>query len=241
MKPVASILVFCISLIFIALTAGELRYEVKRFQTEPSNEDIHLLHQNLSSFDFASYVFGDRIFFIIEFSEQCERRSHKTWIWNPIKQHYCEGDDRETNFSLTIEDESAKFADLWFWRSFISDPVGIAEDMHLFRYVSAVKKKKNIIKRDAGNISWDTKYYDEFVGEKLPRFQHKKATGSYADVSARGIWKNGRWRVLLSRKLDSGQDDDIAFIHGHSYLISLFNGLPESSSADGSILLVIPN
>jgi hypothetical protein len=36
------------------------------------------------------------------------------------------------------------------------------------------------------------------------------AEGSIADVRAKGVWRDGRWYLELSRRLDTGHDDDVA-------------------------------
>ena len=35
-------------------------------------------------------------------------------------------------------------------------------------------------------------------------------SGSVVDVTARGVWVDGSWRLELSRKLSTGNDDDVA-------------------------------
>jgi hypothetical protein len=34
---------------------------------------------------------------------------------------------------------------------------------------------------------------------------------SFADVLTQGVWQDGRWTVMMSRKLDTGYDDDLQF------------------------------
>ncbi len=39
-------------------------------------------------------------------------------------------------------------------------------------------------------------------------------TGSVTDVAAKGVWGDGGWTLELSRKLDTGNADDVAFARG---------------------------
>ncbi len=176
----------------------------------------------VGEFSFSSHTQEGRIYCVIEFKEETERRSHKSWVWDPLSQHYRQDEDRECSFSILIESDDAKFADIWLWRSYMSDPAGIAEDMFAFPKADGTLSPA----LDDGGPCWESVYYEGFVGQKLPRFKLQKASGSYADVSATAIWKDGKWRVTLSRPLSTGNKDDIVFRQGTEYRISMARGLP---------------
>jgi len=44
---------------------------------------------------------------------------------------------------------------------------------------------------------------------------------SFADVKTKGVWQNGKWTVMMSRKLDTGYDDDAQFNTRKKYPFSL--------------------
>ncbi len=58
-------------------------------------------------------------------------------------------------------------------------------------------------------------------GDILPQIVLQTPTESVADVQALGEWRDGKWSVILKRKLDTGQKDDIAMQQGKVYDIGL--------------------
>lgn len=52
-------------------------------------------------------------------------------------------------------------------------------------------------------------------------------TGSRADVQASGVWKDGKWTVVLMRALDTGHEDDVVFSPPKAYPlgVALFDHL----------------
>ncbi len=49
-------------------------------------------------------------------------------------------------------------------------------------------------------------------GDEIPGYMlHTDWKGSFADVLAQGVWQDGKWTVMISRKLDTGYDDDLQF------------------------------
>lgn len=194
-------------------------------------------NENLSPKYNLTFQFTDnKIFVTVEFEEKTEKRSHKTWVWDPIAQCYKESNDIETSLIILIKQESTQeqsFADLWIWRSYISDPAQIAEDC----YARIIPNHILDIKRDSGELCWQPVYHDEFVGESVPRFKHKKPYGSYADVSAKSEWNNGKWTVTLSRQNITGHDDDIDFEAGKNYELILLSS--EKTNLDSSTKFTI--
>ncbi|MBI5120074.1 MAG: hypothetical protein HZA67_03660 [Rhodospirillales bacterium] len=59
-------------------------------------------------------------------------------------------------------------------------------------------------------------------GDILPGFILNPATdGSASDLNASGTWANGEWTMIVSRKLDTGQKDDVALAPGQTYPVGL--------------------
>jgi hypothetical protein len=56
-------------------------------------------------------------------------------------------------------------------------------------------------------------------GELLPRFGLDTPEGSAADNRVEGRYADGKWTLLWTRKLDTGNKDDIALKPGQSYPI----------------------
>jgi hypothetical protein len=215
---------FCI-LFTITLFSEDFFYQVEEKERADASSGLSFIC--ISDIAFASYTVGDKIFIVVEFDAEEEKRSHRSWIWNPFGQHYVEGDDKETTFSILIKEKDSSFGDLWIWRAALSDPVGIAEDYYTFVCHEKTQRPKiTVVQRDSGQRGWKSKYFDEFAGQKLPRFQHGKASGSAADVAASGKWSDKRWRLLISRKLDTGHSDDLPLAKEKIYTLLLDKNFP---------------
>ena len=51
--------------------------------------------------------------------------------------------------------------------------------------------------------------YTARAEEIMPRYEvNLSPAGSIADVTAKGVWRDGRWHLEMSRKLDTGNPDD---------------------------------
>jgi hypothetical protein len=59
-------------------------------------------------------------------------------------------------------------------------------------------------------------------GDEIPGYMLNTGwKDSFADVKAKGAWQNGKWTVMMSRKLETGYDDDIQFNTRKKYPFSL--------------------
>ena len=59
-------------------------------------------------------------------------------------------------------------------------------------------------------------------GDEIPGYMLNTGwTGSFADTKTIGVWKNGKWTVMISRKLDTGNDDDVKFNTRKTYPFAL--------------------
>ncbi len=49
-------------------------------------------------------------------------------------------------------------------------------------------------------------------GDEIPGYMlYPVWKGSFADVKTKGVWKDGTWTVMMSRKLKTGNVDDVQF------------------------------
>ncbi len=51
----------------------------------------------------------------------------------------------------------------------------------------------------------------------VAQYYPRQPEGSRADIRAKGVWREGRWTIEWARKLQTGHDDDVAFVPGQSY------------------------
>lgn len=66
----------------------------------------------------------------------------------------------------------------------------------------------------------------------------QKPSGSRADIKAESRYADGGWTVMLSRKLDTGNDDDVAFNakKKYSFAMALFDDSSDADSYDSEAL-----
>lgn len=74
----------------------------------------------------------------------------------------------------------------------------------------------------------------DIVTSRLPI----KPEGSRGDIKAVSRYANGRWTVMLSRKLDTGNEDDVAFNprREYSFAMALFDDSGDEHSYDSEVL-----
>jgi len=141
--------------------------------------------------------------------------------------------------------------DLWHWKAGRSDPVGHADDTWLGpisegkggrkpdagsggeklnetedksrpRYAPAPGKKpgKHGVLTAAEAVPIED--YGRFqAGDTLTYQMPLMPTGSRADIRAVSGYKNGTWTLMLSRRLNTGQEDDAVLSPGRSYPAAL--------------------
>ena len=63
-------------------------------------------------------------------------------------------------------------------------------------------------------------------------------SGSYADIKTQGAWKDGKWVVMMSRKLNTGNDDDLQFNTRKKYpfMMASFDNAHEHNSHNSEVL-----
>ena len=162
----------------------------------------------------------------------------------------------------------AEKGDLWHWKAARSDPAGYADDGYLTqisekkggrkgdagkggdkanmtedktkpKYMLAPGKKlgKNgiLLAADAVEI---TDYAAFKAGDVVTARMPVAAEGSFGDIKAVSRYADGAWTVMLSRKLDTGNDDDVAFNpqRKYSFAMALFDDSKDQDSYDSEVL-----
>ena len=172
---------------------------------------------------------------------------------------------KDGKFGTSTEAEKG---DLWHWKAARSDPAGYADDGYLTKisdtkggrkgdsgkggdkqnmtedkskpmYMLAPGKKlgKNgiMLAADAVEIT-DYKVFKP--GDVITYRMPVAAEGSFADIKAVSRYSDGAWTVMLSRKLDTGHDDDVAFNpqRKYSFAMALFDDSKDQDSYDSETL-----
>ena len=183
------------------------------------------------------------IFFLVTFPEEIPHETHKTWVWDKKEEVYREGQDREdvfifkwsmsgNNVSLRLREPEPHRADIWFWKAHRTNPSGYADDKGqgvsakpgpMARKIQSARHGTLYFERwgDAGTPPWEEKLFFEYKGDTLDQFAPRQPSGSRGDVRAKGVWSKGQWTIEFGRKLNTGQDDDLAFTAGAVHLFAV--------------------
>lgn len=183
----------------------------------------------VGSVELKAAIRGDTFYMLAVWEDPREDNLHKPYVWNEELQKYeasSDGEDRfmvslakSGNFSANKMDGSEFEADVWYWKSSRSNPLGIAHDKWWRVSAQEFKKSKKYAtangdvymrrRSDEGDRLYKSVKYDTKEHDVMPRYVlNENPQGSITDVKARGVWRNGRWYLELSRKLDTGNDDD---------------------------------
>lgn len=175
---------------------------------------------------------ADRIYVHLEWPDSTQDLVHKPWTWDDQKNKYVKGPQREDRLAMhfshdpayTTDWRSGKTfsADTWHWKASRSNPLGLAHDKSLRISTDKLLRAHKMplpdgsaiyISRpsDSGDKLYKTTRYRRFVEPLMPKYLlNAEAAGSVADVKAEGIWKDGVWHLEMSRKLNTGNADDVA-------------------------------
>jgi hypothetical protein len=163
---------------------------------------------------------------------------------------------------------AAEKGDLWHWKGARSDPAGVADDTWITvisekkggrkgdagaggdkknttedkskpMYMLAPGKKLGkhgiLLAADAVEIT----DYSVFQAEDMVTYRMPKTPeGSRGDIKAVSSYGDGGWTVMLYRKLDTGNDDDVAFNprKKYSFAMALFDDSGDEDSYDSEVL-----
>ena len=174
-----------------------------------------------------------KIYFLISFPDKEESRLHRCWVWDSKAEMYNEGPAREDVFvfkwkmdqdtkDLSIYSDENYAADVWYWKAYRTDPIGFADDkiQRLFNYptrdsfpITSKSGTQMYIQRqgDTGRSSYKSEIFIDYQGDTVHRYKLRQPQLSRADISAKGVWHDGRWTIEFARQLVTGNIDDINF------------------------------
>jgi hypothetical protein len=122
-------------------------------------------------------------------------------------------------------------ADVWFWKAARTNPSGYVDDKtdtvstQDGKDSAKLKSDKHgtlYLYRpgDHGQCAYTEEVAFEYRGECIASFAPAAPTGSRADIRGKGVWKDGFWIIEMSRKLNTGNVDDVAFEVGGKYVFA---------------------
>jgi Ethylbenzene dehydrogenase len=201
---------------------------------------------------------GDRIYVLAIWDDPSENNLHKPYQWSEASQSYEKTEAMEDRFALSMQlsgeftanklDGSEFTADVWHWKAHRSNPAGLAHDKW-WRVSRTPFEKSRAFETpsgetvhlarpsDAGDQLYKVVQYHIKQREVMPLYEiNREARGSIADVAAKGVWRDGRWYLELSRRLDTGHDDDAVIPANGTmpFAIALFDGV-SNNLADGGM------
>jgi Ethylbenzene dehydrogenase len=173
---------------------------------------------------------GERIYVLAVWDDPTENNLHKPYVWNEELQAYEKTEVMEDrlaisfamrgNFSADKLDGSEFETDVWHWKASRSNPAGLAHDKYWKVSRTPFEGSRAFESPNGGMVhlarpsdagDWLYKHVRYFLkqADVMPLYEvnmHPK--GSIADVQARGVWREGRWYLELSRALSTGHEDD---------------------------------
>jgi hypothetical protein len=192
-------------------------------------------------------VFGDSIYFLWQWQDSTKDTQHKPYMWDNKSGKYVAGPQMEDRFSVNFAMEgSFTFdwfsgqtfkADMWHWKAARSNPNGLAQDKMTIITKEPSKKAFKINAKnnstiyllrpsDKGDKLYSTKRYAVKEKDQMPKYiLASDPKGSIADVKAKGVWSDNTWSLEESRKLNTGNADDVLFKVGSTVAsaIAVFN------------------
>ena len=158
--------------------------------------------------------------------------------------------------------------DLWHWKAARSDPAGFADDTWLTQISEKKGGRKSDagVGGDQKNMTEDkskpkympapgkmlgkdgilladnaveiTSYAVFKIGDTITYRMPKIPAGSRADIKAVSLYADGGWTVMLSRKLNTGNEDDVAFNprKKYNFAMALFDDSGDEDSYDSEVM-----
>jgi DMSO reductase family type II enzyme heme b subunit len=205
----------------------------------PAVSDDPKNHTGTIDVELRAVTSNGTIYFSIQWPDPTKSATHKTLHWDKETDGYIEGKDREDRLAIKF-DMGGDFqsnmlsgteykADIWHWKAYRSQTAGIAHDkMHIYALNQIPLAKKHLAKTgqevwiarpsDKGDKLYKSQRPVDHIGDAVPRYLvNPEPTGSIADVKTAAAWEDGLWTLEISRKLQTGHDDDIGFEPGKSY------------------------
>jgi hypothetical protein len=194
-------------------------------------------------------IHGDRIYLLAVWEDPTKDDLHKPYKWNEAAHDYEKTERMEDRFAISFAlsgdfsanklDGSEFTADVWHWKASRSNPAGLAHDKWWRVSRTPFDKSREFRTADGGTVhiarpsdAGDQLYkpvrYHLKQKDVMPLYEvNLEAQGSVADVRAKGVWRDGRWYLELSRRLNTGHDDDTVIppTGAIEVAVALFDGL----------------
>jgi len=237
----------------------------KSVAVAPAMEDDKENRTGELTIEFQAAIHNGTLYLAARWPDEEANTNYRPWRWRGTK--YRRTKKRDDMFAVRFDmdgdyhecmiAERDYRVDVWLWSAGRSDAIGMAEDMShrvtteytedAAEYEGPTGKTVYIIKSaDAGDPPYRYTRPDrrKFKGNNLASVElANAATGSAADVRAKGQWKDGVWTLEFSRSLSTGHDDDVQFSSGKTFRgqVAVFNrGFSQHKSVSKILEIKLP-
>lgn len=209
-------------------------------------------------------IFDNEIYFLVVWADKTPAKYHKPYEWDAAANEYKRSRAKEDRLALAFPiagDFSNNHAgpniftsDVWHWKAARSNPAGLAHDKSHITSSEETKKSKKLrydggimyLSRpsDSGDKLYTANKPSEKTEDVVSSYKiNETATGSIADVKAKGIWGNDMWTLEMGRSLNTGNEDDAVFSKGQTIqmAIAAFNDVDGKKHSVSDILTLTIN
>ncbi|MDN3513147.1 MAG: ethylbenzene dehydrogenase-related protein [Candidatus Brocadia sp.] len=173
----------------------------------------------------------DTLYVMAQWPDATKSDMRDPYIWNADKKEYERPSKPDDQFALefplsgnfdirmiTLTHEYS--ADIWHWKAGRGNPVGWVDDK---KHIISQKPIQGGIEYSMGGhgIAYIARFMDEgttswflkpkpagFEGNVVDSFEQRQPSGSVADVRGKGMHDGKGWILEMSRKLNTGHNDD---------------------------------
>ena len=173
----------------------------------------------------------DTLYVMVQWPDDTKSIMRDPYIWNAEKKAYERPSKPDDQFALEFP-ITGKFdirmitlsheytADVWHWKSGRGNPIGWVDDK---RHIISQKPIHSGVEysmgghgsvyiarlMDEGTSSYFLKSKpSSFEGNVVDSFEQRQPTGSLADVQGKGLYEGKNWTLEMSRKFNTGHNDD---------------------------------
>jgi hypothetical protein len=183
---------------------------------------------------------GARLYLLAQWSDPSQDTLYRPWRWDTAQRTYHQSAELDDALAVAwyrtppsdpcMLQGDEHDADTWLWRAHWSEISGHADDGRLRVSRGRIPQSNPYATRGGSGQVWVKQEPDEgapgwfffipveFQGNLVASYRPQEPRGSRSDVRARGSWTakgdGGGWTVELSRALDTGRGDDVAFAVG---------------------------
>lgn len=173
-------------------------------------------------------VFEDTLYVRVRFYVGKKQKLHRPWHKNPASNKFEPRDIHEDSISLRFEMPSSfprevRNVDTWYWGAnrtmgaHADDLSQVFSKTEIFRSSPSGTKGARCFTRtmgDTGKACWKLNLNQNIMHMNRSRYVSNTPSGSRADILTETNFDEGWWTIVFSRRMNSGNPDDLLFQYG---------------------------